>query len=253
MTVFSDYAQYYDLIYADKDYPGEAAFVQYLLTAQVPSCHRILDLGCGTGRHAECLWRAGFEIHGVDRSPDMIAQACRRLGPSPAAGIHFELGDARSARLGKTFDAVISLFHVASYQIGNQDIASIFDTAAHHLRSDGVFIFDCWYGPAVLHDPPSVRIKRVTDDAYNVVRIAEPTLHPNENRVDIDYSIIAMGRRSAISETIFERHEIRYFFLPELRLLLDGAGFRLVRAFEWMSEAPLSTSTWSMTIIAARH
>ncbi|MGH9810959.1 MAG: hypothetical protein ACRD9W_27565, partial [Terriglobia bacterium] len=52
---FSEYAAIYDLIYRDKDYAAEAEFVTSLISRfapGVPSSIRLLDLACGTGRHA---------------------------------------------------------------------------------------------------------------------------------------------------------------------------------------------------------
>ncbi|HEY2400385.1 MAG TPA: class I SAM-dependent methyltransferase, partial [Steroidobacteraceae bacterium] len=58
--VFDAYAAYYDLLYRDKDYPGEARYVQSLLRRHGVSDGDLLELGCGTGRHAEQLVRLGF-------------------------------------------------------------------------------------------------------------------------------------------------------------------------------------------------
>ena len=51
-------------------------------------------------------------------------------------------------------------------------------TAAKHLKPNGVFIFDFWYGPGVLTDPPVVRLKRLENEEIEVLRIAEPVMHP---------------------------------------------------------------------------
>jgi len=46
---FALYARYYDLLYADKDYAGEAAYVAGLIRQRLPGATRILELGSGTG------------------------------------------------------------------------------------------------------------------------------------------------------------------------------------------------------------
>ena len=53
---FDTYARYYDLLYRDKDYAGEAAYVASHIRQHAPEAARILELGCGTGAHAE-HWR----------------------------------------------------------------------------------------------------------------------------------------------------------------------------------------------------
>ena len=52
MTVFADYAPWYDLLYQDKDYAAETAFVEARLRDHGAAPGKLLDLGCGTGLHA---------------------------------------------------------------------------------------------------------------------------------------------------------------------------------------------------------
>ena len=68
---------------------------------------RVLDVGCGPGRHAHALGRRGFEVVGVDISERFVALA-REQAPAGAA-VTFERADARALRFDAEFDAVISL------------------------------------------------------------------------------------------------------------------------------------------------
>src|SRR5438874_10028779 len=73
------YAELYDLFYADKSYADEARFVHDCIQEFGPSPTReILELACGTGRHALELEKFGYEITATDRSPDMLEIARRR-------------------------------------------------------------------------------------------------------------------------------------------------------------------------------
>ena len=49
MSVFNEYARYYDLLYRDKDYVGEVEYVHRLLQAHAPGAQSLLNLGCGSG------------------------------------------------------------------------------------------------------------------------------------------------------------------------------------------------------------
>src|SRR5215475_3395300 len=100
-AVFDTYADYYDLLYRDKDYAGEALYVQSLLARHGKPRGAVLDLGCGTGRHALELARLGFAVHGIDASPRMIAHARGRGPPELSAELRCETGDVRWARLGR--------------------------------------------------------------------------------------------------------------------------------------------------------
>jgi SAM-dependent methyltransferase len=83
MNVFGNYAHYYNLLYRDKDYAGEAKFIHQLLQTYAPSTQSILELGCGTGTHAQLLAKEGYEVHGVDLSTQMLEQASDRFSQLP--------------------------------------------------------------------------------------------------------------------------------------------------------------------------
>lgn len=257
MPVFGAYSRYYNLFYKDKDYAGEAGYVHDLIQKHRPAAKSVLDLGCGTGRHDLLLAERGYETTGVDLSADMLAVAMAPISsldalPSSGASLSFHQGDIRSIRLDRRFDAVVSLFHVISYQATNEDLRQAFSTAREHLAPGGVFIFDCWYGPAVLTDRPAVRVKRLEDEAVAVTRIVEPAMQPNENLVDLHYEVQVRDQASGAVETFREVHRMRYLFRPEIELLLSEAGLQLVEASEWMTGRPLGFDTWGVCFVARK-
>lgn len=252
MTQFADYAPYYDRLYRDKDYSGEAAYVLRLVRENCPQAQTFLELGCGTGAHAQALCASEVTVHGVDCSPEMLGLARarqRKLNSEVAARMHFSAGDVRHVRLHETFDAVISLFHVVSYQASNQDLQSCFATARDHLRPGGVFVFDCWYGPGVLSDPPTVRIKRWEDVETEVTRIAEPTLLDRQNVVEVQYTIFVRNRVSEMTKVLKELHRMRYLFPPEVEALAETTGLQMIEARSWMSEGPPDRESWNACFV----
>ena len=86
MSVFGAYSRYYNLLYQDKDYAGEAEYVRSLISRHFPQARAVLDLGCGTGRHDLLLAQMGYEVTGVDQSEEMLAIAkgkAASLNPQP--------------------------------------------------------------------------------------------------------------------------------------------------------------------------
>lgn len=251
--IFGNYARYYDLLYRDKDYAGEARFVHQLLQTHAPSTKTILDLGCGTGAHAALLAKEGYqEIHGVDLSTDMLLRAKDRLSqisPESALKLQFSQGDIRTIRLDQQFDAVISLFHVISYQTTNEDLQAAFATVKAHLKPGGVFIFDCWYGPAVLTERPAVRVKRLEDREIMVTRIAEPVMLPNDNLVDVNYQVFIKDKNSDAVDEIRENHRMRYWFRPEIENFLINSHLKLITCREWMTNRELGFETWGVYFV----
>src|ERR1700730_6954815 len=154
MSVFGgQYAANYDLFYADKNYPAEAAFVRDVLHRHNPCAKSMLEFGCGSARHAVEFVRAGFYVTGIDRSAEMIALGQERrksLPPQLREKLNLMQGDAVKFRSSVNTDVVVSLFHVVSYQTTNEALLGIFDSARKTLLPGGLFVFDFWHGPAVL-------------------------------------------------------------------------------------------------------
>ncbi|MFB3855543.1 MAG: class I SAM-dependent methyltransferase [Vicinamibacterales bacterium] len=251
---FAEYARYYDLLYFDKDYAREAQYVDQLLQRFKPNARTIIELGSGTGRHAWHLAKRGYQVHGIERSPGMLASAERLVlqehskcvGPEVP---RFSLGDIRTARLPGIYDAAVSLFHVISYQTTNDDLVNAFNTARAHLIEDGVFLFDVWYGPAVLTDRPTVRVKRMANEAVELVRTAEPTMHPNVCVVEVNYQLLVRDLRSGDTSNSRETHAMRYLFWPEIELLATMSAFHVEHAEEWLTGAPLGENTWGACFV----
>jgi len=251
MTVFDAYAAYYDLLYRDKAYGEESRYVTGLLADNSIHQGSLLELGCGTGRHAEHFASAGFEVHGIDLSPAMIEQAERRFGTAGKCA-RFEVGDIRDVRLQREFDAVVSMFHVFSYQSTNDVLYRAFRTAALHLRPGGVLVFDFWYGPGVLTERPAVRVKEMSDDRIDLVRIAEPQLLPNENCVDVHYRVLLTERSTGRSHRLEETHRMRYLFLPETYRMAQSHGLQVTAAYAGQTKEPLGFGAWTGTAVAIR-
>jgi len=254
-AAFENYAAYYDLLYNDKDYARESGYVRALLTEYaIGAVGSILELGCGTGVHAELLSKMGYHVLGVDLSEAMLEEANARAAKSglAAAKLAFTRGDARTFRSNRTFDAVVALFHVLSYQTSDHDVRSTLATAAAHLPSKGLFIFDFWYGPSVLWLRPAVRVRRFSGNGLEVTRTAEPVLHDQSNVVDVNYTVFARADGELRAEEIRETHRMRYFFLPELTQFLREGGFDLVHAEEWVTRRPPSVDTWGVCAVARK-
>jgi SAM-dependent methyltransferase len=252
MSVFCNYAKYYDLLYKDKNYAAEAKHVDKILRRFLPHPQTVLELGCGTGAHAVHLIKYGYDIHGVDISETMLARAEKnkeKLNPFLNRHLSFSAGDIRNIRLQSSYDAVIALFHVISYLPKNEDIQAVLSTVRSHLKRGGIFLFDCWYGPAVLAEKPEVRMKNFEDERYKIIRKAEPEMIANANIVNVTYQLLAEDKTDGQVEKIEESHRMRYLFKPEIEIFFSSSGIEMVDFFEWMTGREPGFDTWNVCFV----
>lgn len=249
MEVFRDYAYYYNMFYQDKNYKSEAKQIDYLLKKYGLNIKRIINYGCGTGKHDIELAKIGYQCRGIDLSSLMIDIA-RENAKEENIDIDFSVEDIRNFEPKGQSDAVISLFHVMSYQNKNQDILGAFRSARKAINRGGIFVFDVWYGPGVLSDKPSVRVKEIEDGKNRLVRIARPIMHDKENIVDVCYEIFVINKETGETKVINEIHKMRYFFRPELELLLNSSGFELIDNLDCQSLKETNYDSWTSYFIA---
>jgi SAM-dependent methyltransferase len=250
MSVFGVYSKYYDLLYKDKDYTGEAEYIHSLAQKYNPGATSLIDLGCGTGRHAFLLAEKGYQVSGVDLSEEMLEVAKVKYAHPKIA---FYQADATKVRLNKKVDVATALFHVVSYQTTNENLTGIFQTAQEHLNDGGIFIFDCWYGPCVLSEKPVVRVKRLEDEKIKLIRIAEPFVRYNENIVDVNYTIWIKDKEANLLEELQETHSMRYLFLPEIEFYAKQNEFTIKAAFEWMTDEKIGRDTWGSCFVCRKN
>ena len=249
MEVFKDYAYYYNAFYHDKDYAAEGRQVDTLLKLYGSNIRKVINYGCGTGRHDIELSKLGYDCTGIDMSPLMIDIA-RENSRIEKLQIDFDVADICQYEPTQKYDAVISLFHVMSYQNENEDILNAFLSARKALDKGGLFLFDVWYGPGVLSDRPSVRVKEVEDEENRMIRIARPVMYDKKNLVDVCYEVLVIHKKTNIVKTIEETHHMRYFFRPELELLLERSGFELLENLDCQSLGKTDYDSWTSYFIA---
>ncbi|MBK8982177.1 MAG: class I SAM-dependent methyltransferase [Ignavibacteria bacterium] len=245
--VFDIYSKYYDLIYSDKNYGAEAEYICRAVRKFKPDSETILDLGCGTGKHDEEFYKRGYKTTGVELSENMYRIAERNSASisgkkNPPVYIN---ADIRNVILKNKFDVIVSLFHVMNYQTSNEDLISAVKTVKRHLKTDGIFMFDFWYGPAVLQDKPLKRFKKISDSEFTVRRYTTPKIDINKNTVDVNFRISVKEKKSGIVSSFEETHSMRYLFLPELEIIFSNNNMKLVHFEEWMTGKNLNDKSWS--------
>lgn len=238
------YSQYYDLLYKNKNYSLESRYVLNSLQGNSETkINSILELGCGTGGHA-LHWLDQVERWtGVDLSSEMLSK-CRENLAKYHDKITLKEANISKLKLNQKYDAVVSLFHVASYQSSNEQLDDFFKVASEHLEVGGVFAFDFWSGPAVLTDRPYNKLLEVGNDSVKITRFTEPKILFNENVVEVKFKVWIDSLESGAREELLESHRMRYFFIPELLYFSSKHGLKIKSLSKWMSNDHLDEKSW---------
>jgi len=115
----------------------EVQFLVDVLKTHDPQARTLLDVACGTGRHARLLSERGYDVTGIDASPSLLKEARRRDGKT-----QYKQGDMRRFNAGKTFDCIICLWDAYPYLSQPGDLDAFLDCCYRHLHPGGVLILE---------------------------------------------------------------------------------------------------------------
>jgi len=255
LSSFHAYAEYYDLLNQGKNYREETKYLLALIQRANVPFNSLLDLGCGTGRHAELIAQDGYSVMGIDRSDEMIRQAINRkneLEKCRPLNLEFQQNDILQLNLNRQFDVVTSLFHVICYLKSANEIGAAFEVVNRHLQKGGLFVFDFWYGPAVLGQQPEKRVRSVENSRYIISRTAVPEHDKSRQVVTVNYNFRVQDKQTKSIDEFEESHPMRYLFADEAEAVLKRSGFELLTVQEWLSDRPINHETWSVVCVARK-
>ena len=211
---FDAHAPHYDANPFTQHTKAEVDF--FLGLFPIPRGGAILDLGCGTGRHALELARQGFRVTGVDLSDGML-EVARGKAVVDGLDVRFVQADAATYRTDERFDAAICLCEGGPGLIGKGDDAeahdlAIFRSAANALKPGAPFLLTTLNGYAT--------IRQMQDAIVHEGRFDPATMTSSYE----DEWELPEGPRVV---QIYER----LFIPPEVVRLLKTAGFRVEAVF----------------------
>ncbi len=122
----------------------ECAFIKDCLKAYgPPEGKRILDIGCGAGRHMLGLAKQGYQMTGVDRSPEMVAYV-EAEAKKARVDVTVSVGDLRRLTLAGTYAAAFCFMDTFRFLITNEEIVKHLKTVAGLLTARGLYLLDFW-------------------------------------------------------------------------------------------------------------
>src|ERR1700752_4797436 len=178
---YTEFAWAFDLL-IDRPVAKECAtIVTWLIERGVLPGAALLDAGCGTGRYSIELSRRGYVVHGIDASPELIAEATRAAGT--AGSVSFEVGNILALPANR-YDAILCRGVLNDF-LEDDDRSNVFVEFARALRSTGVLILEVReWDPTAPRKARETLFKKSVDTARGKLTFTSVTrLEPADRRL----------------------------------------------------------------------
>ena len=230
--LYSDLASWFHLLTAPEEYAEEAEFHRRTLVDAVePPPRTVLELGSGGGNNASHL-KAHFQMTLVDISPEML-----ELSRTINSELEHIVGDMRTVRLGRQFDAVF-VHDAVVYMTTEGDLRAAIETAFAHCRPGGAALF----APDHIREKFSSSTDHGGHDGAGgrALRYLEWTYDPDpeDSTYTVDFAYLLREADGTV-RVEQDRHVEGLFSRRTWLRLLDEAGFEAqALPFEHSEEEP---------------
>ncbi|MCA9837015.1 MAG: class I SAM-dependent methyltransferase [Trueperaceae bacterium] len=200
----------------------------------------VLELGAGTGRVSLHLGKSGFEVLGLELSPQMLGLGRQRLREAGLEhSVRLEPGDMRTFDLRETYPLIIAPFNALMHLYTLKDQDAAFGCIRRHLKPDGLFAFDL-YNPNFVNLEQLTRLDEWADVGGDNSELFIYQSHDHDKQVltskyyldSVDESGYLTRKTAVLTQ--------RYYMRFELERALIQAGFSHLRFFGEFDRSPYS-------------
>lgn len=260
MEAYTDFAEVYDIFMDETPYEKWADFLADMIekygiskpvtgeeeikssSGDILASERnlVLDLGCGTGRLTELLYKKGYDMIGIDSSQEMLNAAMNRKEKT-GSDILYLCQDMRDLDLYSTVGTVISVCDSINYLTEDGDVEDTFRLVENYLYPGGLFIFDF---NTVYKYETVIGDATIAENRDNCSFIWENYYHKEECINEYDLTVfVRTDERQELFRRFSETHYQRGYTLEEMKGFVTAAGMNIVSVLDADThEAPGETS-----------
>ncbi len=206
----------------------------------------VLDLGCGTGTLTELLYRAGYDMIGIDNSEEMLEIAMRKREMS-GSDILYLSQDMREIELYGTVGAVCSVCDSLNYILEERDMVKVFSLVNNYLYPGGIFVFDF---NTVYKYEKVIGDATIAENREDCSFIWE-NYYDEESRInEYDLTVFVREPEEERFRRFTETHYQRGYTLEQMKGFLDEAGLLFVKALDADTQGEVRGESERVYVIA---
>ena len=238
MAMYESFAAVYDTFMDNVPYEEWSRYLIGLLHREGIADGLVLELGCGTGSMTELLAEEGYDMIGVDNSPDMLEIAMEKREKS-GHDILYLLQDMREFELYGTVKVVVSVCDSVNYITEEEDLLQVFRLVNNYLDPGGIFIFDL---NTVYKYRELLGDTTIAENREESSFIWENSFYEEDQINEYDLTLF-IRQENGLFRRYEETHYQRAYELETVKKLLCKAGLKLEAVYDAFTyESPTGES-----------
>lgn len=249
---YESFAGVYDLFMDNIDYPAWCTYLTGILKEYGIEDGLIAELGCGTGSMTELLAAEGYDMIGIDNSPDMLEVAQEKRVES-GLDILYLMQDMREFELYGTVRAIVSVCDSMNYLTEDGDLEQVFRLANNYLDPGGLFIFDMnteYKYREMLGDQTIAEERENCSFIWDNYYYEEEKINEYQLSLFVEDPVLSEKTGQDICRKFQEMHYQRAYSLAEVKAALEVAGMEFIAAYDAFTRNPVHQESERMYIIA---
>lgn len=231
--------EYYHLLYSHRNDSEAGVFLRNLISyLNLPLNSKVLDLGCGRGRHARQLSKMGYDVTGIDIEESNIGFARKFEGKN----LSFHCSDKRKIFRKNFFDMALNLFTSFGYENEGEDLSIPLFVMGENLKPGGIFVLD-YFNSGLLNKNECGNQKTMRNNITFTI----------SKQISSNYIIKQITVEDGLKSEHYSE-KVRLLGLGDFRALFEKTPLKILHTFGNYHLSPFNPDTSDrLIIIAEKH
>ena len=248
MNAYTDFAGVYDTFMDETPYEEWGVFLLNMMKKYNISDGLVAELGCGTGTMTEYMAKAGYDMIGIDNSPEMLNIAMDKKAKS-GLDILYLCQDMREFELYGTVRVMLSVCDCLNYVVDPEEIIDVMRLVNNYLDYDGYFIFDF---NTVHKYWDIIGDTTISENREDCAFIWDNYYHEDDNINEYELTIFVKEEEDMFRR-FSETHYQRGYTLEEMKSYALQAGLKFVEAYDGYTQNPVDENTQRVLMVLKKE
>jgi len=248
MNAYTDFAGVYDTFMDETPYEEWGVFLLNMMKKYNISDGLVAELGCGTGTMTEYMAKAGYDMIGIDNSPEMLNIAMDKKAKS-GLDILYLCQDMREFELYGTVRVMLSVCDCLNYVVDPEEIIDVMRLVNNYLDYDGYFIFDF---NTVHKYRDIIGDTTISENREDCAFIWDNYYHEDDNINEYELTIFVKEEEDMFRR-FSETHYQRGYTLEEMKSYALQAGLKFVKAYDGYTHNPVDENTQRVLMVLKKE